>query len=62
MTDEEYEAYDEQKQYIDQIYPQIKERVIDASPFSNSWQVLDTDYENFLMFWSCSQETSKTNQ
>lgn len=61
MSDEEIGQHEEAAEYYIEMWPQIQERLLQVSPYDSSWHILDTDYDNYLIFWNCIESSDEFN-
>jgi len=61
MTPEEIGQHEEAAEYYTYMWPQIEERLFNVSPYDSSWHILDTDYDNYLIFWNCIESSDEHN-
>lgn len=61
MTEEDIEQHEQNREMLESMKDQIMERINRASPYENAWQVLDTDYENYLIQYACQEIVEQVN-
>ena len=61
MTEEEVAYFDENKESMNNLKEQVLSEVISHNPYDQNFQILDTDYSNFMIMYTCQQHKEMTN-
>ena len=61
MKEEDREQFEENRQMLIDMQKVLRQRIADHSPYENNWVFLDTDYDNYLMKYTCKEHLGKTN-
>ena len=61
MNDDEIENYEFNRKMLESIWPQMKEKLQNYQAYEDTWHILETDYDNYAMFWKCLQKEELFN-
>lgn len=53
MNDDDIENYEFNRKMLENIWPQMKEKLENYNAYEDSWHILETDYDNYALMWKC---------
>ena len=62
MKKEEIEEYESKQNEVDDMINFIREALSNTDLYAHPMRIIDTDYDNFLIFYSCREETRDPNE
>ena len=61
MTQDQIDIHNRKRKQMDDLNTQIKSQLASIDPYKRSIEVLDTDYDDFLVFYTCYDSTDDYN-
>ena len=62
MSDKEVLDFEQSRQSLVEMREQVKQYLRNSSPYDNSFFVLDTDYDHYLMRYTCQEFQVEVNK
>lgn len=62
MTEEAIASHQGRQKQLKEMREEMKRDLARRNPYDQSFQILDTDYDNFLILYNCQEIVQKVNK